>query len=97
MSKRIAYCTEGAHFPSYVINSHPADDGDNLDRWDVIASPEGESSNTWYDGTRGVPERVRDLCDSDEEPTCPDCNYGCSFQDVPDDFDKFSGPTREVD
>ncbi len=88
--KRVAFCEEHGHFPSYVVGSCPAGP-DLLDRHDVIQTPEGESTDTWADGTRGVPQRVRDLCDGDEEPICGLCldegrgYHLCSWRDVPDD------------
>ena len=83
--KRIADCEEFDHFPDYVIGSAPAG---GLMNHDVIQNPEGESTNQWADGTVGVPEEIRDICEADEEPMCGKCLdegrgvFLCTWRDV---------------
>jgi hypothetical protein len=61
---------------------------DGLDRHDVIQTPEGKSTNQWADGTIGVPEAIRELCEADEEPMCGTCLdegrgvWLCEWRDV---------------
>lgn len=92
MSKRVAYCEEHGHFPEQVIGSVPMPEEEakeqglsppHLQRFAVWQDAEGRSTDVWSDGTRGVPEFVRDLCEMDEEPECgdhPGCL--CSWRDT---------------
>ena len=66
---RIAYCSEGDHFPRELV-SYPIDaDGDRyevgilLDRW-------GKAGNRWEDGAVGTLPAQREDAESDESPVC---------------------------
>lgn len=70
-----AYCPKGNHYPEEVIAKT------NYELGVIVYGENGNISNRWEDGTKGIPEDAKVQAWDDDEPICPDHTSICSWKE----------------